>query len=138
MSGHRVRRDGAGKAETLEAYANLAEAKCPDSMITAQRLQVAVQHLVAEPSAEALQGAKAAWLAARIPYQQTEVFRFGNAMVDDWDSAAGFYCAALAEDHELTEMLGGLADVEFADGSVVSLGVFFAGNTGKLNNALIQ
>ena len=24
-------------------------------------------------------------LAARVPYQQTEVFRFGNAIVDDWE-----------------------------------------------------
>lgn len=28
---------------------------------------------------------KQAWLAARVPYQQSEVFRFGNAIVDDWE-----------------------------------------------------
>ncbi|NRB01531.1 MAG: peptidase, partial [Rhodobacteraceae bacterium] len=26
-----------------------------------------------------------AWLASRAPYQQTEVYRFGNAIVDDWE-----------------------------------------------------
>ena len=26
-----------------------------------------------------------AWIAARVPYQQSEAFRFGNAMVDDWE-----------------------------------------------------
>ena len=29
--------------------------------------------------------ARTAWIAARVPYQQTEVFRFGNAIVDDWE-----------------------------------------------------
>ena len=49
-------------------------------------LQAVVETLIATPSAEALQAAKSArWLAARVPYQQTEVFRFGNAIVDDWE-----------------------------------------------------
>ena len=29
--------------------------------------------------------ARAAWVAARIPYMQTEAFRFGNKIVDDWE-----------------------------------------------------
>lgn len=41
--------------------------------------------LVSAPTAENLQTAKAAWFAARVPYQQTEVYRFGNAIVDDWE-----------------------------------------------------
>ncbi|MEL7218750.1 MAG: imelysin family protein, partial [Pseudomonadota bacterium] len=44
-----------------------------------------VDTLLTAPSAEALETAKEAWLAARVPYQQTEVFRFGNAIVDDWE-----------------------------------------------------
>ena len=40
---------------------------------------------VAEPSPEALQAARAAWLEARVPYQQTEAYRFGNPIVDDWE-----------------------------------------------------
>ena len=31
------------------------------------------------------QAAKDAWKAARVPYQQTEGYRFGNAIVDDWE-----------------------------------------------------
>lgn len=75
----------AAKAAVLETYADIAEANYTDSLITAQRLQAAVDALLATPSAEALQAAKSAWLAARVPYQQTEVFRFGNAIVDDWE-----------------------------------------------------
>ena len=41
--------------------------------------------MIDAPSAGALQVARAAWLAARVPYQQTEVFRFGNPIVDDWE-----------------------------------------------------
>ncbi|MEQ3672964.1 imelysin family protein [Pseudophaeobacter sp.] len=75
----------ASKAEVLANYANIAEATYQDSLATAQTLQSAVNALVAAPSAEALTAARHAWLAARVPYQQSEVFRFGNAVVDDWE-----------------------------------------------------
>lgn len=69
----------------LTNYANIAEAKYADSLATAKILQNAVNALVANPSAETLQAAKSAWLASRVPYQQTEVYRFGNTIVDDWE-----------------------------------------------------
>ena len=75
----------ADKAAVLDTYADIAEANYTDSLITAQRLQAAVDTLLADPSAEALEAAKSAWLAARVPYQQSEVFRFGNTIVDDWE-----------------------------------------------------
>lgn len=73
------------KTVVLDTYADIAAAKYQDSLITAQTLGAAVDALLATPSAEALQTAKEAWLAARIPYQQTEVYRFGNPIVDDWE-----------------------------------------------------
>ncbi|WP_069298643.1 imelysin family protein [Neptunicoccus sediminis] len=73
------------KAAVISTYADIAEATYSDSLYAAKNLQSAVAALVADPSAEALQAAKAAWLAARVPYQQSEVFRFGNAIVDDWE-----------------------------------------------------
>ena len=75
----------AEKIDVLANYSNIAAAKYGDSLIAAQRLQVAVNALVAEPSAENLTAARHAWLAARVPYQQTEVYRFGNPIVDDWE-----------------------------------------------------
>ena len=71
--------------DVLDTYADIAAANYADSLATAQTLQTAVNALVADASAENLQAAKNAWLAARVPYQQTEVFRFGNAIVDDWE-----------------------------------------------------
>ncbi|MEM1129484.1 MAG: imelysin family protein [Pseudomonadota bacterium] len=76
---------GAETSAVLTNYANIAEAKYADSLTAAEVLQSAVDALIADPSAEALQTAKTAWLAARVPYQQTEVYRFGNAIVDDWE-----------------------------------------------------
>jgi putative iron-regulated protein len=75
----------ANKADVVANYADIAAAKYEDSLITAKTLQAAVNALIENPSAEALHNAQGAWLAARVPYQQTEVYRFGNAAVDDWE-----------------------------------------------------
>ncbi len=77
--------DAPAKADVLSTYANIAEAKYDDSLIAAKSLQAAVNALIAEPSDATLNAARAAWLAARVPYQQSEVYRFGNAIVDDWE-----------------------------------------------------
>lgn len=71
--------------EVTQNYANLAFAGYEDSLATARALQGAVALLVATPSEETLTAARTAWLAARVPYQQTEAFRFGNPIVDDWE-----------------------------------------------------
>ncbi|WP_411957030.1 imelysin family protein [Paracoccus homiensis] len=75
----------AGKPEVVANYIAIAHAGYEDSLIAARDLQAAVDALIQTPSAEALQDARAAWLAARVPYQQTEALRFGNAIVDDWE-----------------------------------------------------
>ncbi len=77
--------DAPAKADVLNTYADIAEAKYDDSLIAAKTLQAAVNALITDPSDTTLNAARAAWLAARVPYQQTEVYRFGNAIVDDWE-----------------------------------------------------
>ena len=69
----------------VETYASIAEAGYSDSLAAAHKLKSAVQTLVATPTAQALNAARKAWLASRIPYQQTEVYRFGNTIVDEWE-----------------------------------------------------
>ena len=73
------------EADVLATYADIALAGYEDSLATAKLLDAAVDALIANPSAETLQAAKDAWKAARIPYQQTEAFRFGNPIVDEWE-----------------------------------------------------
>ncbi|MBO9447320.1 imelysin family protein [Ruegeria sp. R14_0] len=80
-----VAADAPSKADVLNTYANIAEAKYDDSLIAAKSLQAAVNALISDPSDATLNAARAAWVAARVPYQQTEVYRFGNAIVDDWE-----------------------------------------------------
>jgi putative iron-regulated protein len=75
----------ADPSEVVSTYADIAEAAYQDSLTTAQGLQTAVGELVDAPSDATLQAARVAWLAARVPYQQTEAFRFGNPVVDDWE-----------------------------------------------------
>lgn len=69
----------------LNHYADLAQAMYTDSLTTAINLQTTLQALTDKPNANTLNAARIAWKAARVPYQQTEVYRFGNAIVDDWE-----------------------------------------------------
>ncbi len=73
------------RSEILTTYADIAQAKYEDSLIAAKTLGTAIDDLIAYPSDATLNAARAAWIAARVPYQQSEVYRFGNAVVDDWE-----------------------------------------------------
>jgi len=69
----------------LKHYADIAQAGYSDSLATAKLLEKAVNQLVVQPTTKNLNLARQAWFASRVPYQQTEVFRFGNPIVDDWE-----------------------------------------------------
>ncbi|MCO6050447.1 peptidase [Mesorhizobium sp. RP14(2022)] len=69
----------------IKTYADIAQAGYEDSLNTAKALDEAVKTLIAEPNDATLEAARTAWKAARVPYQQTEAFRFGNAAVDEWE-----------------------------------------------------
>ena len=75
----------ADAASVIETYADIAHAKYEDALTTAQALDTAIDALIAKPSDATLKAARDAWLASRPPYQQTEGYRFGNAIVDDWE-----------------------------------------------------
>ncbi|MBU2864156.1 peptidase [Reinekea forsetii] len=72
-------------SQVIEGYADLALATYSDALHTAEHLHEHLEWLVKSPSQSALDEAKAAWIAARPSYQQSEVFRFGNSIVDDWE-----------------------------------------------------
>ncbi|MGB0465909.1 MAG: imelysin family protein [Pontibacterium sp.] len=69
----------------LNHYADIGLATYEDTLYTARSLQDTIRHLLDNPTEANLQAAKTAWKAARVPYQQSEVFRFGNSIVDDWE-----------------------------------------------------
>ncbi|MBL4835125.1 MAG: peptidase [Pseudomonas sp.] len=77
--------DGVDPQAVAEHYADLAYANYQDALKTARALDDATDALIAEPTAENLEAAKQAWLEARVAYQQSEVFRFSNPVVDEWE-----------------------------------------------------
>lgn len=99
----------AAPADVLSTYGDIAHAKFADSLETAKTLKVAVDKLIAEPTEANLEAARAAWVAARNPYQQTEAYRFGNAIVDDWEGKVNAW--------PLDEGLIDYVDVSYGDES---------------------
>ena len=73
------------KAAVVGTYADIAGAMYEDALLEARELDRRIQALLDDPGPETLRAARTAWRNARVPYQQTEVYRFGNAIVDDWE-----------------------------------------------------
>lgn len=76
---------GVSREAVLDTYVDIARASYGDALTEARALQEAIERFLAQPSEAGLLAAREAWLAARIPYQQTEAFRFGNPVVDEWE-----------------------------------------------------
>ena len=85
LSGMTAPAKAADAKAVVTNYADIAHAMYSDALATAITLQSAIGNLTAAPSPTTMQAARAAWKAARVPYQQTEGFRFGNPIVDDWE-----------------------------------------------------
>ena len=85
-----VAANGAAAADvTAEAvanhYADVAAAMYGDAHAAGTDLAGAIDALIAAPSEASLAAARKAWIDSRPWYQQTEGYRFGNAIVDDWE-----------------------------------------------------
>ncbi|MEX5567933.1 imelysin family protein [Pseudomonas syringae] len=76
--------DAAAKA-VVANYTNMVSAVFDDAEAGAKKLSIAVDAFLAKPNDETLKAAREAWIAARVPYMQSEVFRFGNTIIDDWE-----------------------------------------------------
>ena len=84
-----VAQAAAEPAAVLANYANIVHATYADAAQAAKVLQKAVDDFVAAPSAAGLEAARKAWLAAREPYGQSEVFRFYGGPIDDAKDVEG-------------------------------------------------
>jgi len=73
-------------SDVVKSYADLALASYEDALRTARDLRTAIETLLSTPNKDNLEAARTAWKTARIPYQQSEVFRFGNPVVEAWQS----------------------------------------------------
>ncbi|MFS2125463.1 imelysin family protein [Pseudomonas sp. Pseusp97] len=79
--------DEAAVKAVVKNYLDIAEATYGDALSTAKALQAAVDALIAKPSEATLKAAREAWIASRPSYSQSEAFRFGNSIIDDWEGA---------------------------------------------------
>ncbi|MFT2092026.1 imelysin family protein [Paraglaciecola sp. 2405UD69-4] len=68
--------------DVVTSNANIAYAAYADSLISAQSLRDSLTTFVADPSETNFVAAKQAWLDAREPYGQTEVYRFRVGPID--------------------------------------------------------
>ena len=71
--------------EILVNYSNIAEAKYKDALILAKEMHSSIEKFMNYTNESNFIDVKDSWLKARTIYQQTEVFRFGNPLVDDWE-----------------------------------------------------
>ena len=69
----------------IRNYADIAHAMYEDSLHEAHELDSRIGALLEAPGPETLRAARTAWINSRVPYMHTEVYRFGNAIVDDWE-----------------------------------------------------
>ena len=68
-----------------QTYVAIAQSAYEDSLVSARAMRQAISAFLEAPSDATLERARSAWVEARVPYQQTEVYRFGNAVVDEWE-----------------------------------------------------
>ncbi|MEE8305575.1 MAG: imelysin family protein [Candidatus Tectomicrobia bacterium] len=74
----------------IATYARIVYASYEDTYSTALALQSALHTFVARPSPAALEAAKTAWKRARIPYGQTEAYRFYAGPIDATNGPEGY------------------------------------------------
>ena len=99
----------AGTADAVSNYSAIVLASYADSVATATTMNDALAELVANPSNTSLGAAKDAWLASRIPYLQTEVYRFYEGPIDnEEDGPEGLINAWPLDEHYIDYVDGDL------------------------------
>ncbi len=75
--------DAAAKSAVVKQYVEVVRANYADSLAQMKQLQTAIDAFVAAPSQAGLENAKTVWTAARVPYLETEAYRFYNGPIDN-------------------------------------------------------
>lgn len=78
--------NGVDKAAVVKNYATIVHQNYEESVAEAKKVQTAINAFVASPTQATMDAAKAAWIAARPAYLQTEAFRFYNGPIDNEDT----------------------------------------------------
>jgi putative iron-regulated protein len=78
------------RTDVIHNYTARAFAKYSEAVVTAQKLQQAVEILLKDPTENNLRLAREAWVAARLPYSETETYRFYAGPIDGETGPEGF------------------------------------------------
>ncbi|WP_106395033.1 imelysin family protein [Enhygromyxa salina] len=97
-------------APVAETYAQIVAASYTDSRTAAEALELALDALVADPSEATLEAARQAWLDAREPYGQTEVYRFYDGPIDNPDDGPEGQLNAWPMDEAYVDYVDGAPD----------------------------
>jgi len=93
-----------------ETYADIVAASYTDARVAAESLDAAIDAFVADPSDANLDAARQAWLAAREPYGQTEVYRFYDGPIDNPDDGREGQLNAWPMDEAYVDYVDGSPD----------------------------
>jgi len=97
------------KSNIKETYADVVYGSYQDAMETAEELDIELDAFVANPSDQALEEAKQAWLVAREYYGPTEAYRFSEGPIDAEDGPEGLL-NAWPLDENYIDYVDGLPD----------------------------
>ncbi|MCA9572117.1 MAG: iron-regulated protein, partial [Myxococcales bacterium] len=107
----------ANTADAVSNYAAIVEATYADTLAGAKALDAAVGAFVAAPSDTTLADARDAWRASRVPYLQTEVFRFYEGPIDDPETGPEGLLNAWPLDEHYIDYVEGDPDTGIVNGT---------------------
>lgn len=118
-AGGAARGEGISPAQVVTTYANTAQAAYQDSYFAALELDEAIDDLLAGPNEETLDAAREAWIDARRPFLQTEIYRHSSAEADEWYARVNGWPIAPAsidealQNPEVADVAAGYHVIEF-------------------------
>ncbi|PTL86891.1 MAG: peptidase [Candidatus Liberibacter europaeus] len=77
--------------DVLRHHTVMAHAKYEDALFSAKQLDSAINLLITSPTQKNLDNARLQWIKARIPYQQSETYLFGNKIFNDFNKKVNLW-----------------------------------------------
>jgi len=75
--------------KVVQSYAQIVYLTYKDSLAAAELMHDRISSFTNDPSPDSLNTARKSWVASRLPYLQSEVFRFYDGPIDDEDGPEG-------------------------------------------------
>ncbi|MFL2478763.1 MAG: imelysin family protein [Verrucomicrobiales bacterium] len=76
-------------AQVVKTYSEIVYSTYVDSHAAAKKMSKSINEFLDSPSEQSFIAAKESWISARLPYLQTEVYRFYGGPIDDEDGPEG-------------------------------------------------